>query len=89
MNKMDRAELDAILSRLRKSQEEIAQCREDIDRIRSSEEDKYGNLPESLQDGQKGSEIQDAIDKLESIGDNLDETDTYLSYAIEEVEEMV
>lgn len=89
MNKMDRAELYAILSRLNKHQEELAQCREDIERIKSFEEEKYDNLPESFQDGQKGSDIQDAIDKLESIYENLDETDTSLSYAIEELGELV
>ena len=89
MNKNDRAELDIILRKLDELMGEIEKCHEDTERIKSSEEEKYDNLPESLQDGQKGSDLQDGIEKLESICDLLDETTTNISEAIAEVGEMV
>ena len=58
---------------------QLNDIRDEIENIKGDEEDKYDNLPESLQDAELGEGIQEAIDTLE---DGL----SYLSDAIDSIE---
>ena len=55
--------------------------RDEFENLKSEEEDKYDNLPESLQDAELGEGIQEAID-------NLDDGISYLSDAIDTFERL-
>ena len=66
MNKADRARLRGIL-------EKMETLKEEIDEIRSTEEEKLDNMPESLRDSTKGDEMQEGIDVLESAYNSMDE----------------
>jgi len=54
-----------------------------IDELSSDEQDAYDNLPISLQDGEKGNTMQEAIDNLESAASSLEEVADYLTSAME------
>lgn len=69
MNKSRRLRIDALISKL----EAIA---EEIEVLKDEEEDAFYNLPDSLQYGEKGEAMEDAIT-------NLDDAFTYINDAID------
>jgi exonuclease VII large subunit len=44
----------------------------DVEYIMNEEQDALDNLPESLQDGEKGQQLQENVDKLDEIKTHLD-----------------
>lgn len=52
---------------------EIDNLKDTLSEIKSDEENKYDNMPEGLQNGSKGEDIQNAISELESAMDSLEE----------------
>ena len=74
MNKQQRARLGKIV-------EQLYDLQSQIEEVKDEEESKYDNLPESLQDSDKGESFLEAIDSLE---DSL----SYLSDAIDSLEFM-
>ena len=66
MNKEQRERLSQILDAL-------STALNDIDEIKCEEEEKYDNLPENFQDGEKGEAIQDGITSLEDAYSYLDD----------------
>ena len=66
MNKQRRKALnDAI--------EKLTELKEIIDSIREEEQDAYDNLPESLQDSEKGEQMYDNCDDLETAASDLED----------------
>ncbi len=61
--------------------EQLNAIMDQIEEIKSEEEDKYDNLPESLRDGEKGDALQEGID-------NLEEACNYVQDAIDYLEEV-
>ena len=59
----------------------LVELRQSIDEILSEEQEAFDNLPESLQYGERGTAMQEAIDALESAISSCDEVDEYLSDA--------
>lgn len=74
MNKSRRARLDKIL-------EQIDDIICDINTVREEEEEAYENLPESIQDSDRGQAMTDAIDNLEEAINNLEDIEDYLNEA--------
>lgn len=74
MNNDRRKRIDAMISRL----EEI---RDEIDAIREEEQDAFDNMPESLQNSERGDMAQEAISNLENV--DVDEIISYLESAKE------
>lgn len=74
MNKEQRARLGKIVEQLYDLQSQIEEVKDD-------EESKYDNLPESLQESDKGESFLEAID-------SLDDALSYLSDAIDSLEFM-
>ena len=66
MNKSRRKELSRIA-------EELDNLREDLDAVASEERDAYDNLPESLQESDRGCAMEEAADELDDICGELDE----------------
>ena len=56
----------------------------EVESIRDDEQDKYDNMPESLQSGSKGDAIQDAISSLEDAARELEEAKGALTERNEE-----
>lgn len=55
----------------------------DVENIQSEEQDAYDNLPESLQDSERGDRMQEAIDNLDDAMTLIDEAVTALTLAEE------
>lgn len=55
----------------------------DVESIQSEEQDAYDNLPESLQDSERGDRMQEAIDNLDDAMTLIDEAVTALMLAAE------
>lgn len=54
-----------------------------IEEIKDEEQEAYDNLPESFQDGDKGTKMTEAIDNLDSAFSSLEEAGEYLSETIQ------
>ncbi len=74
MNKTTRKEIDDLIAQLESIKEQIGT-------IRYNEEEKYDNMPESLQESEKGEAMSNAIDNLESAMDSIEEVTSYLEEA--------
>ena len=55
----------------------------EIEEIKDEEQEAYDNLPESLQDGEKGEKMTDAVDNLDSAYSSLEDAIGYLDEAIQ------
>jgi len=53
-------------------QEKIAGLLEELDEIRTEEEEAYDNLPESLQESERGAAMEEAIGTLDEAYDDLE-----------------
>jgi len=76
MNNARRKELSALIS-------EIEDVRSRLETVKEEEQEAYDNLPESLQDGERGEQMQAAIDAMENADSLLDD----LIGSIEEAKE--
>ena len=66
MNKARRKKLGEII-------DQLENLREDLDAVASEEREAYDNLPESLQEGDKGCAMEEAADELDDICGELDD----------------
>lgn len=71
MNKQQRKELQGYADSL----EEI---KSNIETMMEEEQDKLDNMPESLQESERGEAMQEAIENLESASSSLEEAIGYL-----------
>jgi t-SNARE complex subunit (syntaxin) len=75
MNKERRKAIEKISDKLTDLQAELEELRE-------AEEEAYDNLPESLQDGEKGDAMQEAIEHLEDADSYIEEAKDALNDAV-------
>ena len=73
-----------------KTRKEIEKLTESLDEIkcaieemRDDEECKFDNMPEGLQESERGEAMQEAIDNLESASSSLEEAIDYLNEILE------
>lgn len=64
MNKKSRALVAEIIERLRR-------CHEDLEGVKDDEQEKFDNMPEGLQESERGQAIQNVADSLEEICEDL------------------
>lgn len=80
MNKLRRKEIKEQIGKLQVLKDEIDEqmvefsekldeVKSEIDRLYEEEEECYDNLPESLQEGERGEAMQEAMDNLENASD--------------------
>ena len=72
MNKQRRKELEKAL-------ELIAEARGIIENCRDDEQDAFDNLPESIQESERGETMEGFIDILDEAIDNLDDIETEIN----------
>lgn len=77
MNKSRRKELSRIA-------EELENLREDLDAVASEERDAYENLPESLQESDRGTAMEEAADELDDICSELDDLRQRIESVVDE-----
>lgn len=66
MNKVRRKSIDTLMARLE-------DLRLDVEYLQEEEQEAFNNIPESLQESEKGEKIQESIDALEEALSNLEE----------------
>lgn len=66
MNKARRKKLGEII-------EQLEYLREDLDAVASEEREAYDNLPESLQESDRGCAMEEAADELDDICSEMEE----------------
>lgn len=66
MNKIGRKQIEAIINK-------IESLRDEIETLKDEEQEKYDNLPDSLQDSERGETLTNNVDNMETAYDSLDE----------------
>lgn len=73
MNAKRRNTIDSVINELIEKFEEIkAEAIDQLSEIRDEEQEAYDNLPESLQESEKGENMQNCIDALEYFMSDLE-----------------
>ncbi len=67
---------------LQKALELISEARSIIEEVRDEEENAYDNMPEGIQDSERGEAMQDNIYSLEEVMDTLEEEETIIEDVI-------
>ena len=75
MNKDRRKRLEGIY-------EKLIEIYEELDAIIDEEQEAYDNMPESLQDSEKGERMYEGIDSLESARDDINNAATTIEEVI-------
>lgn len=75
MNKDRRKRLEGIY-------EKLIEIYEELDAIIDEEQEAYDNMPESLQDSEKGERMYEGIDNLESARDDINNAATTIEEVI-------
>ena len=76
MNKMNRKQLSDLISR-------IETIHKELDEIKDGEEEKFDNMPENLQESEKGEALSEIIDFLDSASESLNESVESIQNAID------
>lgn len=63
--------------------DKLDEIKTEIEAIMEEEQDSYDNLPESLQQSERGEKMESAIDNLESAASSIDDVIEYLQESIE------
>ena len=77
MNKARRKKLGEII-------DQLEYLREDLDAVASEEREAYDNLPESLQESDRGCAMEEAADELDDICSELEELRQRIESVVEE-----
>ena len=72
MNKLRRKELAKIMDKLERLDALREEIREELAAIRDEEQEALDNLPESLQESERGEQMQEYIDIMENVTGELD-----------------
>ena len=76
MNKQRRTEIEAVLN-------ELADLRSRIESIQSDEQDAYDNMPEGLQQSERGQKAEEACSRLEDAVTAIEDIESALNDAME------
>jgi len=72
MNNQRRASIRKLIERTDELRGQIDDLHQEIDTIKSEEDEYFDNMPESLQSGEKGEKAQAAIDAIQTAIDVLE-----------------
>lgn len=69
--------------RIQELKDKLLDLQTEIEAIKNEEQEAYDNLPESLQEGDKGTKMSDAIDNLDSAYSSFEEVAESLEEAMQ------
>lgn len=72
MNTHRRTQLDSAIAELSAVKDSIEQIRINIEAVRDEEQDSFDNLPEGLQEAEKGEKMNEAVYQLEDACNQLE-----------------
>lgn len=75
MNKLRRKELSRIIEKLERLEALRLEIKDELEAILEEEQEAFDNLPESLQESERGQQMQAYIDAIDGALDALDEYD--------------
>lgn len=75
MNKIRRKELARIVEKLEAMDALRLEVQEELEAVLDEEQEALDNMPESLQDSEKGQQMQEYIDAMESAMSDLEDFD--------------
>ena len=75
MNKIRRKELANIVAKLEALDTLRCEIQEELETVMDEEQEALENMPESLQDGEKGQQMQEYIDTMEDVMSELENLD--------------
>lgn len=88
MNRIRRRSLKAILGQLDELSTVLETVKEALQDVLTEEQEAYDNLPEGLQETERGQQMQEYIEALEGVVDSLGDLDVEDLYGtIEEIAE--
>lgn len=65
MNKQRRKELRALADRWVNIKSEIESLKDDLEQVKDAEDEAYNNLPDSVRDGDKGSQMSEFVEAMD------------------------
>ena len=88
MNKERRTRLEKLIEKLEEIKDSINDIRDEIECVKDEEQEAYDNMPESIQQSDRGCNMEENIDDLDSaydidIEDSVDEIIDYLQGVID------
>ena len=72
MNNQRRKQLAGAIEKLEQAVALIEETKETVEFVNEEEQEAYDNMPESLQESERGQTIQENIDKLEDVIFNIE-----------------
>lgn len=75
MNRDRRKALKVILGQMEELTSKIEEVKEALQGVIDEEEEALGNLPENIQESERGEQMQEYIDAMEEVMEALDELD--------------
>lgn len=88
MNRIRRKSLKAILGQMDELSTVLETVKEALQDVLNEEQEAYDNLPEGLQEADRGQQMQEYIETLEGVVDSLEELDIEDLYeTVEEIAE--
>lgn len=82
MNKQRRKEIEKIVMELNDAKLKLEKLRERIETVLDEEQDAFENLPEGIQDSERGDIMQKNVESLESANDGIDNAFNEIDEAI-------
>jgi len=73
MNKQRRKELRALRDRWEKIKTDMLALKDDLEQVKDAEDEAYNNLPDSVRDGDKGSQMSEFVDAMTNACDALED----------------
>jgi ATP-dependent helicase/DNAse subunit B len=81
MNKLRRKELTRIIEKLERLEALRLEIKDELEAVLEEEQEAFDNLPESLQESERGQQMQEYIDAMDGALDELDAYDHDSVYA--------
>lgn len=75
MNKLRRKELSRIIEKLERLEALRLEIKDELETVLEEEQEAFDNLPESLQESERGQQMQEYIEAMDGALDALDEYD--------------
>ena len=72
MNAADRKKANSILSQIEELRAQAEALAEDLRELADAEQEKLGNMPDGIREGERGQAMEEAADNLSSAADALE-----------------
>lgn len=89
MNRERRNELNKAVGLINSARASIEEAKDIIDNCQSEEQDAFDNLPESMQEGDRGDAMQDNIDTMDEALSELDDVVSTLEEQSNNLQDMI